>query len=163
MLSMARILITGMSGTGKSTAIIALRARGFAAVDVDEPGWSTYADIHGEQEWVWDENRLRTWLNTSTDRHLFVAGCCCIQRNLYPLFEIKVLLTAPLAVILERVQTRSTNPYGRTVADRAAITRNVATIEPRLRQHVDSILDSTELNPAQITDALLALAAAYST
>jgi dephospho-CoA kinase len=32
------VLVTGMSGTGKSTALAALRARGFETVDTDEPG-----------------------------------------------------------------------------------------------------------------------------
>lgn len=35
-------LITGMSGTGKSTLIAALAARGHAAVDLDAPAYSEY-------------------------------------------------------------------------------------------------------------------------
>jgi dephospho-CoA kinase len=35
-----RILVTGMSGTGKSSALAELARRGFRTVDTDEPGWT---------------------------------------------------------------------------------------------------------------------------
>ena len=35
---MRKVLVTGMSGTGKSTALAELRTRGFEVVDTDEPG-----------------------------------------------------------------------------------------------------------------------------
>ena len=44
-----RVLLTGMSGTGKSTLITALAARGFKAVDMDEPEWSEYGP---DGDWV---------------------------------------------------------------------------------------------------------------
>jgi hypothetical protein len=36
-----RILLAGMSGTGKPTLIGELAARGYRAIDMDEPEWST--------------------------------------------------------------------------------------------------------------------------
>ena len=44
-----------------------------------------------------------------------------------------VLLTAPLEVLLTRVTTRSTNPYGKTPAERDQIITHTATVEPLLR------------------------------
>jgi hypothetical protein len=41
---MKRILITGMSGTGKSSAIQELAARGYQAHDLDTPEWSEWVD-----------------------------------------------------------------------------------------------------------------------
>lgn len=41
---MKRVLITGMSGTGKSAVIRELAARGFRAVDIDTPEWSHWVD-----------------------------------------------------------------------------------------------------------------------
>jgi hypothetical protein len=35
-----RVLLTGMSRTGKSTRIVALAARGYKAVDADAAAWS---------------------------------------------------------------------------------------------------------------------------
>ena len=41
------VLVTGMSGTGKSTALVELARRGFRTVDTDEPGWSTWSERDG--------------------------------------------------------------------------------------------------------------------
>jgi KaiC/GvpD/RAD55 family RecA-like ATPase len=35
-----RILVTGVSGTGKSSTLAQLARRGFRTVDTDEPGWT---------------------------------------------------------------------------------------------------------------------------
>ncbi|GAB4208545.1 MAG: hypothetical protein OHK0022_38250 [Roseiflexaceae bacterium] len=56
---MKRVLLTGMSGTGKSSVIGQLRARGYRAVDLDEPGWSEPAP---DGDWIWREDRLRGFL-----------------------------------------------------------------------------------------------------
>ena len=48
---MRRILVTGMSGTGKSSALAELRERGFDVVDTDEPGWTDWSAE--EDGYVW--------------------------------------------------------------------------------------------------------------
>jgi dephospho-CoA kinase len=45
----AAILVTGMSGVGKSTALAELTQRGFATVDKDEGPWFHVVD--GEPLW----------------------------------------------------------------------------------------------------------------
>ena len=47
---MKRILITGMSGTGKSSVIRELQARGFAAIDTDYGDWCELFTTDGEEE-----------------------------------------------------------------------------------------------------------------
>src|SRR4051794_7170333 len=39
---MARILVTGMSGTGKSSVLAELGRRGYRVVDTDDAGWREY-------------------------------------------------------------------------------------------------------------------------
>jgi predicted ATPase len=39
-----QVLVTGMSGVGKSSALAALARRGFELVDTDEPGWTAWSD-----------------------------------------------------------------------------------------------------------------------
>ena len=41
---MKRVLITGMSGTGKSVVIQELIGRGYRAYDLDTPEWSEWID-----------------------------------------------------------------------------------------------------------------------
>ena len=40
--SMKRVLLTGMSGTGKSTLTSKLAARGYKAIDADADEWSEW-------------------------------------------------------------------------------------------------------------------------
>ena len=42
--AMTRILVTGMSGTGKSSALVELGRRGYRVVDTDDPGWRVYRE-----------------------------------------------------------------------------------------------------------------------
>lgn len=44
---MKRILLTGMSGTGKSTVIRELAARGYKAVDADGDEFSQWMEVEG--------------------------------------------------------------------------------------------------------------------
>jgi hypothetical protein len=80
---MKRVLITGMSGTGKSAVIQELTARGFQAQDLDTPEWSEWIDADPAdvltpsqgKDWVWQEDRVRALLSGSGDGKLFVSGC----------------------------------------------------------------------------------------
>jgi dephospho-CoA kinase len=51
---MSNVLVTGMSGTGKSTALAELGRRGFDVVDTDSLSWIRWtpatADAEGEGE-----------------------------------------------------------------------------------------------------------------
>ena len=123
----ARVLVTGMSGTGKSTVLAELARRGHAVLDTDEPGW-----IVAGAEPLWDLDRLRARLEDHRSGHLYLAGCVANQGDLYDRFDAVVLLSAPLAVLLARVADRD-NPYGASAADRARIAADVAAFEPRLR------------------------------
>ena len=61
---MARILLTGISGTGKSSALVELAKRGYRVVDTDDPGWREYRpypqpidELH-RGEYLWVEERM---------------------------------------------------------------------------------------------------------
>ena len=68
----SRVLVTGMSGTGKSSALVELAQRGFRTVDTDEPGWSTWSERDGG--YIWNEDRISELLATETDPALYVSG-----------------------------------------------------------------------------------------
>jgi shikimate kinase len=138
--AMKRILLTGMSGTGKSSLIGAIRVRGFRAVDMDEPGWSEYGP---DGDWIWREDRMRELLAAEGGEALFVCGCAANQGAFYPRFDEIVLLSAPAAVIVERLATRTNNPYGKHPDELAATLHNLETIEPLLRRSATREIDAS--------------------
>jgi shikimate kinase len=134
-----RVLITGLSGVGKSTVIAALAEAGFHAVDSDEDGWSGY-DASGE--WVWDLPRIRSLLELPEEL-IFLSGTAENMRALLDRFDHIVLLSAPVEVMAERLISRTTNPYGRDAAERAEALSYKETVEPLLRRIATVEVDTT--------------------
>ncbi len=112
------VLVTGMSGTGKSTALAELAGRGHRAVDTDDPGWITHVPTPDGPEPMWDLDRIRALLDGHRAGWLFVSGCVANQGAVYDRFDAVVLLSAPIEVICARVVDR-TNPFGSRLEDPA--------------------------------------------
>ena len=129
---MPRVLLTGMSGAGKTTVLDVLRRRGHLTVDTDYDGW----ELPGG---TWDEERMAALLAAEPD--VVVSGTVSNQGRFYDRFEHVVLLSAPVEVLLERVRRRTNNPYGATEEHRAAIAEYTRTVEPRLRAGATVELD----------------------
>lgn len=153
---MTAILITGMSGTGKSSVIDELRRSGYAAVETDEQRWLVPAPLP-DSEWLWDEAKIGALLDEHAASHLFISGTRENQGRLYPRFDHRVLLTAPIEVMLRRVTTRTTNPFGSNSRDRDKITRDKENYEPVLRKGADLVIDTSTATPAAIAERLIAL------
>ncbi|NRQ33563.1 AAA family ATPase [Nonomuraea sp. NN258] len=140
---MAKILVTGMSGTGKSTALKLLAARGHHAVDTDTDRWSHWVTLpDGSGDWVWREPAIDALLSGHDEGDLFVAGCKSNQGVFYPRFDQVVLLSAPAEVMLARISTRTDNPFGKRPEERAAILHDLATVEPLLRATCTAEIDA---------------------
>ena len=145
---MKRVLLTGMSGTGKSSVIAALQARGFKTVDTDYGGWSEQVDVPAsdgppQKEWLWREDLIARLLATEDAEVLFVSGAVRNQTKFYPQFDHVVLLTAPVAVITERLAVRTNNPYGKSQAELAEVLRHKETVEPALTRGADLEIDTS--------------------
>lgn len=145
-----RVLLTGMSGTGKSTLVRELRQRGHWAHDADDDG---FAEPRADGRWGWRVDRVADLLARADDGLLFFAGCSEEQADLP--FDYRGLLTAPEALLVERLRTRTTNQYGRSGAELAQVLADLAEIEPLLRRSADLVLTTSD-PPSLVADALLA-------
>ena len=155
--------MTGVSGTGKSAALAELARRGYRVVDTDDPGWREYreyvesSDELHRGEWLWVEERMTRLLDSDDGRSLFVEGCSTNQSKFYDRFNAVVLLSAPAAVILDRVARRTTNNYGKTPLERAMILDDLANVEPLLRASCTHELDASRPLDEVVAD-LIAIA-----
>ncbi|QWF84620.1 GrpB family protein [Amycolatopsis sp. CA-230715] len=157
---MKRVLLTGMSGTGKSTVVAELAARGYKAVDADFGGYSELVavpdgevtGVGGGQDWVWREDAIAELLSTEDTDVLFVCGCSPNQGEFS--FDHVVLLSAPARVIAERLAGRTTNSFGKDAGELARTLELRETIEPLLRDGADLELDTTA-SLDQTVDAVL--------
>jgi adenylate kinase family enzyme len=137
------VLVTGMSGTGKSTVLAELARRGHRVVDTDYGDWvEDVRTADGSSERLWREDRMSALLAEHSAGTLFVSGCVANQRIFYPRFAAVALLSAPDAVIMERVASRRTNDYGKTEAERERILNDIRTIEPLLRAGATAEIDA---------------------
>ena len=125
---MANILITGMSGTGKSTLLAELAGRGYETVDTDLDGWAM-------NNALWDEERMSNLLDRPGDR--IISGTVENQGKFYDRFSHVILLSAPLDTMLERIAKRTDNPYGKNEEQQAEIRHYTETVEPLLRKGTD--------------------------
>jgi dephospho-CoA kinase len=151
----AAVLVTGMSGTGKSSALAELARRGYRVVDTDYGGWTedvASADGRGSER-LWREDRIAALLAERDAGVLFVSGCVANQGTFYPRFDAIVLLRAPASVILERVAGRSTNDYGKSDAERELILHDLAAVEPLLRAGATAEID-TRAPLSEVADKL---------
>jgi RNase adaptor protein for sRNA GlmZ degradation len=136
------VLVTGMSGTGKSTALAELRHRGHRVIDTDDPGWIVETHTASGPEPVWDLEQITALIDGHHTGWLFIAGCVANQGMVYDRFDAVVLLSAPVEVILDRVATRL-NPFGSTAEDRTKIANDLAAFEPVLPAGADSEIVTT--------------------
>jgi len=105
-----RVLLTGLSGAGKSTVLSRLAELGYRTIDADL---------------------------------IFISGTCRNQVAFYPQFDHIVLLSAPVPLLIERLTTRSNNPYGKREGELAETLRFVETVEPTLRAAATLEIDTS--------------------
>jgi dephospho-CoA kinase len=142
-----------MSGTGKSTALAELARRGFDVVETDRGGWSEWSEREGG--YVWREERIAELLAREHTRTLYVSGTVSNQGRFYSGFDAVVLLSAPADVLLQRIAARTTNDFGKRAEERAAILRDLAEVEPRLRKTCTHEIDASRPVDAVVEELAL--------
>ncbi len=143
-----------MSGTGKSTVINRLAELGYKAVDSDYGGLTVEVDSASSPERLWHEDRIQELLSADDAEVLFISGTCRNQVQFYPQFDHIVLLSAPAHVLVQRLTTRTNNPYGKSSIELAETLRFLRTVEPMLRRRATLEIDTTA-SLAQVITAIL--------
>jgi shikimate kinase len=146
-----RVLITGMSGVGKSSLLAELARRGYRTVDTDDGDY--HESVDGEQ--LWREHRIAALLAEDGSGPLFIQGTTRNQVVFYPLFDHIVLLSTPAEVLIERLTTRTTNPYGKDPVQVEETLGYLETVEPLLREAA-ALEVVTTVPVAQVADIVLA-------
>ena len=146
-----RVLVTGMSGVGKSTLVRELRRRTFRAYDADDDGFS---EPRGDGRWGWRVERVADVLKQGEAGPDLVFFAGCSEEQVALPFDYRVLLTAPAEILVQRLMARTTNAYGRSEEQRARVLADLADVEPLLRRSADLIIVTTEPTPL-VADALL--------
>ena len=145
-----RVLITGMSGTGKSTTVAGLADAGHRAVDLDTPAYSHEVDadpgeltgIGGGRDWVWREDRVAQLLDEDAGPVLFAAGTSPNQGAFAARFDAIVLLTAPAEVIVRRLAARTGDAFGTRPGQVARTLALQEQVEPLLRARATHEIDT---------------------
>jgi dephospho-CoA kinase len=159
LVAVPRVLVTGMSGTGKSTVLVELAKRGHRVVDTDYDGWceDVTSPDGSSSERLWREDRMSALLAEHVAGTLIVGGCTSNQGKFYDRFDSVVLLRLPLEILLERVTSRGNNPFGKDPAERERIIRDLETVEPLLVATSTAEIDATQ--PLhEVVDAIEVLA-----
>lgn len=129
-----RVLLTGMSGTRKSSVIDELAALGYKAVDTDD-GWCEPLP-DGRQRWR--EDAIAALLGTEDADVLFLAGCEENRVRFHSRFDLIILLSAPARTMTGRLAARAGNPYGKAPGDMDRILADLAAVKPLLRKAADA-------------------------
>jgi dephospho-CoA kinase len=147
-----RALITGMSGTGKSTVVKELCRRGYTAYDADDGGYSEPATGGA---WRWRVEAVATLLATSDHGVLFFAGCSEEQTQFK--WDRRVLLRAPESVIIARLRERTTNTFGKAAGEERKVLNDLREFEPLLRRSADAVIDSSQPLSLVVDELLVAV------
>lgn len=125
------ILITGISGTGKSSLSKKLNEMGYKAYDLDDyPGLFTMLDKRtgkpvvdhdnadlekvDAMDWVCDTEKLTSIIANESSPITFYCGNASDMDKILPFFDSVILLKIDPDIMRHRLTTRTENDFGRT-------------------------------------------------
>jgi shikimate kinase len=88
------------------------------------------------------------------DGTLFISGCAENMNRLFPFIDTIILLSAPLATIMERLAARSPDDYGYAAEAGRKVADLISTVEPLLRDSADHEIDTRKPIAATVDEIL---------
>jgi hypothetical protein len=168
---MSAVLITGMSGAGKSTIAGELARRGLASLDADgDPSLARSVDLDGNvvedeavpdfawlarHNWAWDPARLDELIRAAAPATLYVCGGAENELELAGRFTQVFLLELDEPTMLARLDAPSRdNDWGRIGDTREYLRRRLPLVQGRLRASGAIPIDARQ-PLTQVVDAIL--------
>lgn len=131
-----RILLTGMSGVGKSAVLEKLAAEGFLCVDLDD-GWMR----EGQGERLINLEAVRRFVREHEAEPVLFAGCAANQGGLNA--DYTILLTAFPETMRKRIAGRK-NPFGKDGETWQKILADKEETEPLLKAKCDMVINTEQ-------------------
>ncbi len=161
-------LITGHSGSGKSTIGRKLRERGFDAVEGDtiarwvnkktgtvpNEKFPTSVRWVDEHYWEWDKEKIRELSGAATNKIVFLAGSSDHTVSFLPLFKTVFLLDITPEITIQRVMARTEHDYGKGEGQIERILEWRDELATIARDNDAHIIDATP-PPGEVVDVIL--------
>jgi hypothetical protein len=171
---MPLVWVTGNSGVGKSTVCELLQDRGVLAIDADWDGYSCWVDRASGQVivdppypvppgwlerfgWRISRAKVEALALEKRDTTMFLFGAVENEEEVWDLFDFVVCLVADNETLRDRLDSRTTNAFGKNPEELAAVLEANDEMESAYRRSGATIVDG-RLNPLQVADAVLAAA-----
>lgn len=174
---MSLYLITGTAGTGKSQVCGELKRRGFEAYDTDDDGlarWqhvttgyihpksSVKADMRtagfiAEHTWTVPREHLMEYVEKAADHPIFICGSLGNEASVRDVFAGIFALFVDDEVLTHRLQTRTTNDWGKQPHELAQSLYHHHRVYDQYRKLDVTIIDASQ-PVALVTDEIIQLA-----
>lgn len=165
-----KILITGISGTGKTTALAELQKYGYVVIDLDATGicrwknketqeFTEYGETGRDYDWLtqhgWycDIDKLKQLLSSiREDKDVFVAGIAENIEELVEEFDKVFIFTAPDTVVKERLNVRTNNHFAKKEEEQNFVLGHSKALLKKIKDFTE--IDANK-SPSDITEYIL--------
>ena len=165
-----KILLTGISGVGKTTTLVELEKLGSFVIDIDTTGlckWKhkdtkeivhygldgkdyAWLESHG---WYCDTERLKILLSAiREDKNVFVSALTENMEEVVELFDKVFILTVDEEELRQRLTERTTNPFGRKEDEQDFIISEQSKLLQKIN---DPIRIETNITPSEVAKKIL--------
>jgi hypothetical protein len=174
-LSVPLVWVTGNSGVGKPTVCALLKSFGELAFDADWQGYNHWVDRTSGQvvaeppypvpagwlerfAWRISRAKVEALAARAHDKTAFLCGSAENEVDVRDLFDLVVCLVVDNDTLRDRLQTRTTNAFGKHPEELAAALGSNDSVESTYRRLGATIIDGRR-PVAEVANAILAAAA----